>query len=368
MTSLPLEGIKIVDASRVLAGPFCTTVLSDLGASIIKIEDPLNGDETRHYGPFIDGVSSYFMSVNRNKTGVRLDLKNPEDRKRLYKLVRESHVFIHNFTPETEEKLGVGFDELKKHNGNLIYISISGYGREGPSAGLPAYDIVIQAESGLMSVTGCDENSVVRVGNSTSDIYAGYQCAISALSYLLVNRNGGKDAVHIDISLLDSTLYSMTYLIPYFSAENKSPKALGISHPGIVPYQRFRTTDDDIIIAVANDRQWSKFSRLFDLDSEENKRLFSKNEDRVRNREILVKLIQSRIINLPSNQILDLLKSNGVPAGRINNIEKMIMDPQVKHQKSVMKVSIGEREVAFASFPPIVNGQRLNFYRKPPPI
>ncbi len=360
MKELPLEGIKILDASRVLAGPFCTTILADLGASVIKIEDDQIGDETRHYEPLINGISTYFISINHNKTYVRLNLKSENDREELYTLIRESDVFLHNFTPQTEEKLGVTFDKLVKFNESLIYVSISGYGRDGPKAGFPAYDIVIQGESGLMSVTGCDKRNLARVGNSTTDIYAGYQCAISVLSYLFVNKTKTKKAVNIDISLLDSTLYSMTYLIPYFSAKNESPKALGISHPGIVPYQSFSTSDEDIIIAVANEKQWSKFSKIFGFDTIDYNELFGSNENRVKNRDLLTKLIQDRIREKSSEEVLNLLTANGIPAGKINSIEEMINDPQVKYRKSLKSIDINGRKIYLASFPAIVNGKRLD--------
>ena len=368
MLDSPLEGVKVLDLSRVLAGPFCSLILSDLGASVIKIEDPKNGDETRGYGPFVDNMSTYFASVNRNKTSVKINLKDPEDRENFYALVKNSDVLIHNFTPETEKKLGVEFETLRKINDRLIYISISGYGRDGPYGGLPAYDIVIQAESGLMSVTGCDENNVTRVGNSTADIYAGYQCAIAAVSYLFASERNEPIAVNIDVSLLESTLYSMTYLIPFYSAENKSPKAIGISHPGIVPYQKFKTSDHDIVIAVANDGQWAKLVKILKLESIDGIEEFSSNKERVKNREKVTEIVQSAIIDKKYSDLLEILRSNGIAAGGINNIEETLNDPQVIHRRSVIEKNIRGKEIHFASFPLIINGRRLPFYRKDPPF
>jgi CoA:oxalate CoA-transferase len=368
MVNLPLEGVKILDLSRVLAGPFCSLILSDLGASVIKVEDPTNGDETRRYGPFVDNMSTYFASVNRNKTSVKINLKDPKDMENLYDLVKNSDIVIHNFTPETERNLGVEFERLRKINDRIIYISISGYGRDGPYGGLPAYDIVIQAESGLMSVTGCDENNLTRVGNSTADIYAGYQCAIAALSYLFTLEKNARIAVNIDISLLESTLYSMTYLIPFYSAVNESPKAMGISHPGIVPYQKFKTSDHDIIIAVANDRQWAKLVKILKLESIDGIEKLSTNKERLKNREKVTEIVQSAIIDKKYIDLIKVLRSNDIVAGGINKIEEVLNDPQVKHRKSIIERNIGEKKFLFASFPIFVNGRRLPFYRKDPPF
>ncbi len=363
---LPLEGITILDASRVLAGPFCTMILSDLGAKVIKIEDPENGDETRHYGPFIDGKSLYFMSINRNKELVKINLKDQNDREKFIDLYRKSDVFVHNFTPQTEKRLGVSYEDLKVYNEKIIYVSISGYGRNGPYAGLPAYDIIIQGESGLMSVTGCDENSLTRVGNSTSDIYTGYICAISILAYLLRKEKKGMGET-IDISLLDSTVYSLTYLIPSYSARNENPKPMGIAHPGIVPYQKFRVKDGDVIIAIANDRIWERFCKLMNID-DETMRKYNKNEIRVEKREEVVNIVQRKIENLTVQEVIEKLKKNGIPAGKINKIGDVISNEHILATNAIIKRKIMNREINFASFPITINGRRINFYRKDPPI
>jgi crotonobetainyl-CoA:carnitine CoA-transferase CaiB-like acyl-CoA transferase len=362
---LPLEGIRILDASRVLAGPFCTMLLSDLGAEVTKVEDPEKGDETRNYQPMIGDESSYFLSINRNKDVVFLNLKDEADRKTLYSLAKKSDVFIHNFLPGVEEKLGVGYDAISSKNGRIVYVTISGYGRTGRRSNLPGYDILMQGESGLMSVTGLDEENLARIGNSTVDIYAGYLCATAILAYLYSRSLRKQKSVKLDIPLIGSVLYSMPFLFGYFAATGKDPKPLGTAHPGIVPYQPFKTKDGTIMIAVANNNHWQKFCNTIGrVDLLEDKR-FSTNELRVRNREQLIPILKNVIVQKSTGQWLKLFRKTSVPAAPINRVSDVMKDGELA--RFIDKKSVRGKKMLFPKLPVTVNEEMIYSYRRDPP-
>ena len=363
---LPLEGVRVLDASRVLAGPFCTMLLSDLGAEIVKVEDPERGDETRNYQPMIGKESSYFLSVNRNKDVVFLNLKDEADRQRLYSLVKKSDVFIHNFLPGVEEKLGVRYVTIRSKNRKILYVTISGYGRIGRRSDLPGYDILMQGESGLMSVTGRDEKNLARVGNSTVDIYAGYLCATTILAYLLSGSlSKRRRSVKLDIPLIGSALYSMPFLFGSFAATGKDPKPIGTAHPGIVPYQPFETKDRTIMIAVANNNHWEKFCNAIGRKDLLRDKRFLTNELRVENREQLIPILKTVMMKRGMEQWLRLFRKTSVPAAPINKISDVMRDEEIA--RFVDRKRVRGKRMLFPKLPVTVNEEMIYSYRKDPP-
>lgn len=366
MSRLPLEGVRVLDASRVLAGPFCTMLLSDLGAEIIKVEDPVRGDETRNYQPMIGNESSYFLSINRNKEAIFLDLGRDEGRKRLYSLVKKSDVFLHNFLPRVEKKLGVTYEKIKSVNSGILYMTISGYGRNGTRSDLPGYDILMQGESGLMSVTGEDENNLARVGNSTVDIYTGYLAATVILAYLLANsKRKQRKSVKLDVPLFGSATYSMPFLYGSFAATGRDPIPLGTAHPGIVPYQPFATSDGRIMVAVANNNHWEKFCRVIDMEELLIDERFSSNELRVKNRGILIPKIEETMRIKSTTEWLNLFRQTSVPAAPINKISDVLKDTELKEY--VDKRKVRGKEMYFPKFPLSTNDKPVYAFRKDPP-
>ncbi len=366
MTKLPLEGIRVLDASRVLAGPFCTMLLSDLGAKIIKVEDPIQGDETRNYRPMIGNESSYFLSVNRNKDVVFLNLKDEADKQKLYALVKESDVFVHNFLPKVEEKLGVVYETINSINKRILYVTISGYGRISKRFELPGYDILMQGESGLMSVTGKDEDSLSRVGNSTVDIYAGYLCATTILAYLFSNSSHKRrEGMRLDIPLIGSVLYSMPFLFGSFAATGRDPRPLGTAHPGIVPYQSFKTRDRKIMIAVANNNHWQKFCKTIKREDLLKDERFLTNEMRVRNREQLIPILENILKSKSSKQWLQIFRKSTVPAAPINKISDVLKDRELV--KYIDKKKVRGKTMLFPKLPVTSNRTLIYSYRKDPP-
>lgn len=366
MNRLPLSGMTILDASRVLAGPFCTMLLSDLGAKVIKVEDPVKGDETRKYQPVVGNESSYFLSVNRNKEAVFLNLADDKGRENLYSLVKKSDVFLHNFLPHVEKKLGVTYKEIKSVNDRILYVTISGYGRNGKKSELPGYDILMQGESGLLSVTGKDEENLARVGNSTVDIYAGYLCAATILSYMLSNSRHKKwKSVKLDIPLIGSAFYSMPYLFGSYAATGRNPVPFGTAHPGIVPYQLFKTADGRIMIAVANNNHWEKFCKVVHREDLLKVEKFISNEMRVRNREILVPLLEAIVEKKSTREWLRLFRKNSIPASPINRISDVLKDSELT--KFVDKRRIRGKKMLFPKLP-VTDGDKMIYsYGEDPP-
>ncbi|MCL4333458.1 MAG: CoA transferase [Candidatus Thermoplasmatota archaeon] len=364
--NLPLEGVKILDASRVLAGPFCSMLLSDLGAEVIRVEDREKGDETRYYQPLIGRESSYYLSINRNKKVLFLNLKERNGRERLYSLIRKSDVFIHNFLPRVEEELGVGYDTIRSKNGKIIYVTISGYGREGKRASLPGYDILMQGESGLMSVTGMDENNLARIGNSTVDIYTAYLCATTILAYLYSSaKRGERGGTRVDIPLIGSAIYSMPFLFGYLAATGENPKPAGTAHPGIVPYQPFDTKDRKLIIAVANNNQWGRFCAAINRPDLVNDERFRTNEQRVKHRDELIPLLEQIMIQKRASQWIRIFNGRSIPVAPINRLTDVMNEMSLS--SFIERRNVRGKEMLFTKFPASIDGKRIQSFRRNPP-
>ena len=334
-----LQDIQVLDLTRALAGPFCTLMLGDYGADVIKIEIPETGDDTRHWGPpFIGDESAYFLSINRNKRSLTLNFKEQEAIKIFLKLVEKADVVVENFTPGVMKRFGLDYEAVKAINPSIIYCSISGFGQDGPYQNRPAYDQIMQGVSGLMSITGEPDGEPQKVGIAVSDIGAGMWAAFAVMTALHHRSNSG-DGQHIDISMLDAQVAWMTYQAAYFFANEEPPKRLGAAHPTLVPYQAFMSQDGKYVnVAVGSERLWERFCEgvnRMDLKDDLN---FAQNGDRVRNRSTLVPLLQEYFLTQPADYWVNALQSVNVPAGPINDLADVFSDPQILHREMLVEI------------------------------
>ena len=334
-----LQDIQVLDLTRALAGPFCTLMLGDYGADVIKIEIPETGDDTRHWGPpFIGDESAYFLSINRNKRSLTLNFKEQEAIKIFLKLVEKADVVVENFTPGVMKRFGLDYEAVKAINPSIIYCSISGFGQDGPYQNRPAYDQIMQGVSGLMSITGEPDGEPQKVGIAVSDIGAGMWAAFAVMTALHHRSNSG-DGQHIDISMLDAQVAWMTYQAAYFFANEEPPKRLGAAHPTLVPYQAFMSRDGKYVnVAVGSERLWERFCEgvnRMDLKDDPN---FAQNGDRVRNRSTLVPLLQEYFLTQPADYWVDALQALNVPAGPINDLADVFSDPQILHREMLVEI------------------------------
>jgi len=332
-----LEGIKVLDLSRALAGPYCTMLLGDMGADVIKIERPGKGDDSRAWGPpFIEGESAYFLSVNRNKKSITLNLKSEKGKEILFKLVKTSDVLIETNRPGVMEKLGLSFEEVKKINPKIVYCSISGFGQSGPYKLRPGFDQVIQGMGGLMSITGEENRPPIKVGVAITDVGAGMYAAIGILAALL-RRDKTGEGEYIDVSMLDGTISWLTYQSGRYFASGEVPKPMGSGHPLIVPYQAFKTKDIHINIAVGNDSLWRKFCETMGLDIADDPK-FSTNAKRVENKGELIKILNEILSKKTGKEWLEILNKAGIPCGPIYKLNDMFSDPHVLSRGMVSEI------------------------------
>ncbi len=325
-----LSDVVVIDLSRVLAGPYCTMMLGDLGATVIKVEQPGKGDDTRYFGPpYVAGESAYYLGLNRNKRSITLDFSAPEDKQRLLELLRTATVLVENFRPGTLEKQGLGYAALKALNPGLIYCSISGYGQTGPYASRPGYDFVAQAESGIMAVTGEIDGEPMRVGVPVGDLSAGMYACMGILAALRVRDRTGKGQF-IDISLLETTASMLSNVSSNYLISGEEARRYGNGHPNIVPYQAFRTHDGYIVVACGNDRLYQGLCRLLGRDDLAADPRFATNPQRVRNREELVPALQEEFLQRDTGDWLPELRAAGIPCGAINSVSQVFNDPQIQ--------------------------------------
>jgi crotonobetainyl-CoA:carnitine CoA-transferase CaiB-like acyl-CoA transferase len=347
---LPLAGLTVLDFTRVLAGPLCTMLLGDMGAEVIKIEDPRHGDDTREWAPFVGGWSTYFLSVNRNKKSVALDLKAPEGAALLEALIRTADVLVENFRPGTLERLGFGPERARALNERLIYCSISGYGATGPRRDLPGYDLVIQGESGLMDVTGFPETGPTKVGVAITDCLAALY-AVQGILLAHISRTRTGRGQFLDIALLDSAVSVLGLPTGIVAATGKSPGRLGNAHPSLAPYEPYPAADGQVIVAVANERLWSRFCSAVDLQALEHDPRFATNTNRLANRtamnEIIVRTFRDRTVA----SLLERLEAAGVPCGRVRGIGDVLQDPQLAARQMLVEVEAGGARVTVPGNP-----------------
>jgi len=323
-----LEGLRVLDLSRVLAGPFCGMLLGDMGAEIIKVETPVKGDDARDYPPFLHGFSAYFANLNRNKKSIAIDLKKMEGKNTLLELVKECDVILENFKPGTMDKLGLSYEVIHEINPRIVYASISGFGQYGPYKDRPGYDIIGQAVGGLMSVSGWPDSPPTRTGTAMGDILAGLNCCIGILAALQSRERTGKGQ-YIDVSLVDSVVSSMETIIQLYLVENRIPSRIGNRYEFIYPYDSFTASDGWVVIGVGGDEIWKRFCGVIGRpDLLENKE-FERNRDRVTNHEKLNRIVSDWTSLHTITEIVDLLLANSIPCAPIYTIDKIVSDPHI---------------------------------------
>jgi crotonobetainyl-CoA:carnitine CoA-transferase CaiB-like acyl-CoA transferase len=333
-----LTGLRVLDLSRVLSGPYCTMTLADLGADVIKVEDARRGDDTRAWGPpFQGGEAAYFLSVNRNKRSLAVDLKNPAYRDAVCRLAAEADVVVENFRPGTATRLGLGYAQVAATNPAVVFASISGYGQTGPLREEPGYDAIAQALSGIMSITGQPDGPPARFGVSGADIAAGMWATVGILAALR-QRDSTGFGEWIDISLLDGQVAWLSYVASGFFASGEVPRRYGSAHPTIVPYQAFPTSDGHLMIAAGNDGLWVRLAEALGLAHLAHDPRFATNPDRVRRRAELIPLLEEALATRTAAEWSTVLAAAGIPAGRINTVDQALAHPQVMAREMVVEM------------------------------
>ena len=346
--SAPLSGLTILDLSRVLSGPYCTMLAADMGARVIKIEHPVQGDDTRAWGPpFIAGESAYFLSINRNKESVAIDFKTARGRELLDALIARADVIVENFRPGTLERMGLGYTELSKRDPRLIYVSISGFGQTGPRRMEAGYDAVAQAEGGLMSITGTSDGPPVRLGVAVADIASGMFAFQGLLLALIARSTSGRGQL-VDVSLLDSVTALLTYQAARQFATGETPVRTGNRHMTIAPYDTFDTAGGVLVLAVGNDAQWRKLCAVLGAADLSADARFVTNAARVDHYEELRPRLDAHFSRWPLDALVAALKAEGVPCGAVRSIADVIGDPQVLARgmvETVMHPTAGAQRV-----------------------
>ena len=345
----PLDGLLIADFSRVLAGPYCTMLLGDLGATVIKVESPA-GDDTRNWmPPERNGVATYYMAINRNKRSVVLDFNDATDLQLAQKLAARADVFIENFKPGGLKRFGLDYDAVRQHNAGIIYASISGFGT-AQGASLPGYDLIVQAMSGLMSLTGDADGPAYRSGISVFDVMAGLHTTIGILA-ALNHRNHTGEGQHVEVSLFATALSGMVNQTTAYVAGGVIPRRMGNAHPSVFPYEALPTADLDMIITAVNDGQFARLCEVLDLPELPHDPRFAKTRDRNRNREALYPLLVERLRTRPANEWFHMLSAVGVPCGPINNVEGGVTFAQEIGLNPVVEVGTGDDAVPMIRHP-----------------
>ncbi|MBN9514924.1 MAG: CoA transferase [Alphaproteobacteria bacterium] len=339
-TKGPLSGITVVDLSRILAGPYCTLLMAEMGARVIKVEPPKGGDDARAYGPFVNGKSTYFASVNRGKESIALDLKADGDRKIFENLLEKADVVVENFRPGTMEKLGYGWDTLHAKYPQLIYASASGFGHTGPNSKDPAYDMVMQGMGGVMSITGNEGQPPSRVGMSIGDIGAGLYTAV-AVNAAIVHRLKTGESTKVDIAMFDCQLALLENAIMRYTVEKEIPGPLGARHPTITPFEAFATSDGSMIIAAGNDSLFIKMCEALGRSDMATNPEYKSNALRQKSQKKLKQEIESVLKTNTTDYWIGVVSKGGVPCGPINNIAQAIAHPQVAARNMLVEVPDG---------------------------
>ena len=368
----PLEGIKVLDLSRVLAGPWCTQLLADLGADVVKIERPGMGDDTRHWGPPWHGegderVAAYFLSANRGKKSAAIDFSQAEGAALVRRLASEADVVVENFKVGGLRKFGLDAESLRAANPRLIYASITGFGQDGPYADRAGYDFMIQAMGGLMSITGLPDGEPgggpLRVGVAVADLFTGMYTAVAILAALLRRERTGEGS-RIDMALLDTQLAVLANQVSNFLVSGENPPRQGNTHPNIVPYQPFEAADRPLVIAVGNDRQFAKLAELAGHPEWARDERFASNAARVANRAEMVRLVSEAIRAQPAAYWFERLEVAGIPAGPINTISQALADVQAQHRQMVRSLA----GIPVVGSPVRMDGERADAELPPPAL
>jgi crotonobetainyl-CoA:carnitine CoA-transferase CaiB-like acyl-CoA transferase len=367
MSAGPLNGIKVLDLSRVLAGPYCSMILGDLGAEVIKVEAPGGSDDTRAWGPpYQSGVSAYYLCTNRNKQSLTLNLKDEQGRSLLKDLVQSSDVLLHNFKTGTMEKWGLDYESLAELNPRLIFCSITGFGKTGPYSAYPGYDFVIQAMSGLMSITGKPESGPLKVGVAITDVLTGLFANIAIQAALFERESSGKGQ-EIELSLFDSAIAALVNVGSNYLVSNKVPRLLGNVHPNIAPYQTLPTADGEMVVAVGNDHQFKVMCQVCGLTQLVMDPRFVTNEKRVAHRVDLEKSLSETFRLKSSKEWTELLLNAGVPSGPIHRLDEVFSDEHVKARGLVQKIKHPTAgDVSFVGNPIRFSRSEVSYTHHPP--
>lgn len=334
----PLSNVRILDLSRMLSGPFASMMLADLGAEVIKIEDPDGGDKTRTMGPKLsEGQSAYFLSINRNKKSLTLDLRKERAQEVFYELVKMADVVLDNFRPGVLERLGCDHEKLKPINPKILSCSISSFGHTGPDKDLPGFDLILQARGGAMSITGEPERAPIRMGIPTGDL-AGAMSAAYAVMAALYSREKTGAGQKIDISLLDCQASLLTYVAQYYILDGKIPGPIGSGHQTVVPYQAFKTRDDYVVIAIFIEKFWEKLCKILGIEHLANDPKFSTNDRRRENKKELLPMLERIFLEKTSSEWLKLASEEGIPSAPVNTMDKVISDPQLLARNMLVEV------------------------------
>jgi len=365
---LPLEGYRVLDLSRILAGPYCTMILGDQGAEVLKVERPDGGDDTRTWGPpFAGGESAYYLCCNRNKKSIAIDLKKKAGTDLVRELVKTSDVFIENFTPGLSKRFGLNYERLREINPRLVYASISAYGQDGPYKDRPGYDMVLSAVGGLMHITGERDGNPCKVGVAITDVLTGVYASGAITSALLWRERSGKGQ-YLDVSLLDAQVSGLANIASNYLVAGKEATRWGTAHASIVPYQVFNTKDRPISIAAANQKLWSNFCIALRKWEWVDDIRFESNPKRVENRETLLPLIEEELVKKTCDEWMEILVEAAVPCGPVNDMEHLFADPQVKHRDMIAEVehpTIGALRLGGI---PVKYSETPGSIRRPPPL
>jgi formyl-CoA transferase/CoA:oxalate CoA-transferase len=368
----PLAGIRVVDLTRVLSGPYCTMMLADMGADVIKIEQPGKGDDTRAWGPpWVDGPdgvreSAYYLSINRNKRGITLDLKSEFGKEVLWKLIDGADVVVENFSPGTAGRLGFGPDEVLARKPSIIYASVSGFGQTGPSSQRPAYDLILQGMGGMMSVTG-PPGQPTKFGVPIADMASGMFSAY-AIACALFNRQATGKGQVVDTSMLGGQVALLSYQAAIYFATQQTPPTTWNAHPIVAPYQTFPTKDGFVNIAVGNDRLWAAFTSAFGMEETATDARFTDNAGRITNIAALAEIIERVFSDYTTDEIVKRLDAAGVPCGPIYTVPQVFADPQVQHaglEQRINHPTLGE--ISLTGFPYKLSETDAAL-RMPPPV
>jgi crotonobetainyl-CoA:carnitine CoA-transferase CaiB-like acyl-CoA transferase len=364
----PLDGITVIDFTRVLSGPYCTMQLADMGARVIKIEQPGRGDDTRGWGPpFVNGESAYFLSINRNKESLTLDLKHPRARRVLDALLAKADVVVENFRPGTMTRLGLGYEELAQRFPRLVYGSISGFGQTGPRRKEAGYDAVVQAEGGLMSITGAADGPAYRLGVAISDIVSG-MFAVQGIAFALLARERSGRGQQVDIGMLETTAALLTYQAGIYFATGSTPARMGNRHPTIVPYETFEASDGEFVIAVGNDEQWRRFCTVIGAESLATDERFATNRGRVSNYDVLRPQLGVRLRTRTRAEWVTALRAAGVPCGSVRAIAEVLTDPHLEARDMIQDLEHAAAGAIRVLGVPIKLSETAGSVRQPPPV
>lgn len=364
---LPLAGVRVVDLTRVMTGPYCTMMLGDLGADVVKIEQPGKGDDTRGWGPpFVGGESAYFLTINRNKRSIALDLKHPAGQEALWRLIEGADVVVENFSPGTIDRLGFGYEAVRSRKPEIVYASISGFGQTGPSRGRTAYDLILQGMGGLMGVTGPEGGPPTKLGVPIADIAAGMFAAFGVVGALFDRTRTGRGR-HVDASLLAGQIAMLTYQAGIWFNTGEVPRPIGNRHPIVAPYDTYQSADGYVNVAVGNDGLWQRFCTAFELSELAQNPDYLTNSGRITNLAALNQIIGPVLEQYTTAEIVARLDANAVPCGPIYGLDEVFADPQVQDQELQREVphpTLGS--VTLTGFPYRLSDAALQIRHHPP--